>query len=176
MFIHKPSDRVRRAAEPHLREPVTVAIPVNWGLGLSTSGVMALAATYVVVGTVAGTFGQSWVLAIATCVPLAWILVQSTRGTLGRGVLAMTEATGDRRKAVALRARRFAIMTTRGEVHRVHPEPMPVDLLPARTWWRATACRVDDEIYFINHNYEAEVRAVLSSAADEANRTGPDVD
>lgn len=164
MFIHEPSDRVRQAAEAHLKARPDVVVPISWGLGLSTSGILALGAAYVVVGTVAGTFGGSWVLAVATSVPLAWILAQSTRGTLGRGVLVLTEQTPTGRRAVALRARRFAIMTTRGEVHRVHPEPVTVKLAADDIWWRAVACRVGDDVYYINHNYEAEVRQALDSS------------
>ena len=161
MFIHEPSDRVRQAAETHLKAPPDVVVPISWGMGLSTAGALALAAAYVVVGTVAGTFGGSWVLAVATSVPLAWILAQSTRGTLGRGLLVLTEPDPVGRRAVTLRAKRFAIMTTQGEVHRVYPEPVTVQLLADDVWWRALRCQVGEDIYFVNRSYEAEVQRAL---------------
>lgn len=165
VFIHEPSDRVRQAAETHLRAPVDLVVPVSWGFGLSTSGIMTMATAYVVVGTVAGTFGNSWVLAVATSVLLAWILAQSSRGTLGRGQLILTEASPRGRRAVALRAKRFAIMTTKGEVHRVYPEPVPVRLVADNPWWQAPSCQVGDETYYVNHNYVDEVRRALGDGS-----------
>ena len=166
VFIHEPSDRVRQAAETHLRAPADVVVPISWGVGLSTTGIFAVAAVYVMIGTVAGTFGNSWVLAVATSIPLAWILVQSTRGSLGRGLLVLTEPEPNGRRAVALRAKRFAIMTTRGEVHRIYPEPIDVRLLTDDTWWRAVQCQVGADVYYVNHNYQAEVRRALDSSSN----------
>jgi hypothetical protein len=165
VFIHEPSDRVRQAAETHLRAPPDVVVPISWGVGLNTSGILTLAAAYVVLGTVAGTFGGSWVLAVATSVPLAWIVARSTRGSLGRGLLVLTEPTPAGRRAVALRAKRFAIMTTHGEVHRIHREPVRVQLLTDDTWWRAVQCQVGADVYYVNHNYQAEVRRALDSSS-----------
>lgn len=168
MFIHRPSEQVREAAESHLHAPVDLVVPVSWGLGLSTSGILTLAGAYVVLGTVAGTFGTSWLLAVLTSLPLAWILVQATRGNLGRGLLVMTAKTESGRQVVALRAKRFAVMTTKGEVYRSYPGPTFPKLLPDEVWWQGLTCQIGDDLYYINHNYEEEVRQAIPTAS----RTG----
>lgn len=165
VFIHRPSDRVKQAADTHLGTPVTLAIPVTWGgLGLSTFGLFALVGGGGMVGAVTSSFGLSWPLAAGFAVLSAWLLVQAVNGSFGHGSLALTTSEHGRRRGLVLRAGRFATVTGQGEIYRVYREPVTVEFVQTQRWWQAPTLVLGPDVYFINPNYELEVTRALAGA------------
>lgn len=162
MFIDRPSGQVKGAAAEHLDGPVQLAIPVSWGVGLSTAGIVAFLGGIVVVGTVMGTFGLTWIWAAVLCVYFSWFLARATSGTVGRAILAMTAPSTAGRQVVALRARGWSTASPNGGLHKTYPAGTEVRLESSTRWWQSLRCRVGDDVYFIKHNHIAEVIDTLS--------------
>ncbi len=161
MFIDRPSDRVQDAARDHASEPIAVVVPVSWGFGFSTPGIFAFVFGYILIGTLIGPLVSNWALAFIMCAPLALVLLQTNRGKIGQGMVAMTALEDDGRQAVVLRAKRFSALTPSGEVHRAYPSGTKVELLEDHKWWQGMRCRVGEDLYYVNPNYNGEVRRSL---------------
>lgn len=184
MFVNRPSDRVRDAAKNHIDGQVAVVIPVSWGFGLSTAGVFAFVFLLILAGTLIGMLVSNLVLALIMSVPVITVLVQTRRGAMGQGMVATTSAeamtvgggnagtdtdaerdddgpTGPGRSAVVLKAKRFSIATPSGAVHRAYPAGTGLQLLEERRWWQGVKCKIGEDIYFVNPNFDDEVRRAL---------------
>lgn len=137
-------------------------VPVSWGFGLSSPGIFAFVFCYILLGTIIGSLVPNWLLGVIMCAPLGLVLVQTRRGRLGQGMLAMTSARDGSREIVALNARRLSPFTPSGDSRRVYPAGTKAELLvDDKKWWQGLKCRVGDDIYFVNPNYDGEVRQVL---------------
>lgn len=161
MFVRRPSEQVKEAAADHLDGPVQLAIPVSWGIGLSTSGILTATGGVVIVGTVLVTFGLTWVWGAGLFVYFSWFLAQVNRGGLGRGVLALTDPSTEGRRIVVLRAGGWSPTGPSRGLHRSYPATTELAVADGGRWWQSLQCRVGDDLYFINHNYVTEVSAAL---------------
>lgn len=163
MFIDRPSDRVQDAARDHASELVDVVVPVSWGFGFSTPGIFAFVVGYILVGTLIGPLVSNWALAAIMCAPMALVVMQTRRGKMGQGLVAMTVPNDGGREAVVLRVKRLSALTPSGEVRKAYGAGTKVELLEDRRWWQGMRCRIGDDLYYVNPNYDSEVRRTFAA-------------